>query len=822
MKYGHLTPALSPLQRNAEREIRSLDWNTAVALINRFACEPPSQRVSDWVAAHIIFNEPEVKGPFDFAGRCYLRALLDDNNDTSVSEQTSVFATGMGKTIAYLAGIGYKIVHKQPRVLWVMPATNGANGVRNFNRTRLIPMCRATATIADKMPTGADRFDVSGLHIRMAGSVIDFAGANSPGQLTGNRCGDIRLDEIDKFKSALGQEAGAGALAKTRADGVIGAQIFNASTPTVETGPVWQSLLASNLQRRFIPCPHCNKKLDHPDRFFVIIWSEQFCVLPNKFPDGRAIPAAQIRWDKEARRKDGEWDMDRVISSARAECPFCAGHIVDSDMAWCDLHGVWRATRPDRAANRHMGYHLPAMYAPRRGFDSTFGGMARKFLESQDSPDGMRGFINSVLAEVDASQEHGSNKVELSSRPLAQPDWIPLLTADYHKNHPYLWFIVRKWCAFKLLPPMTITDGRPEFITDLDLPENAAVRAVCARLIGRPDSPALTRTASPVWNVIGELARFNSNNPATGHSPLIDFLLAQNITGEKLVKFFKETAGADTMEFRRRILLAMFKLAGGDEKQFRAARGGDNELVAAGYCDQSGEYAWDELAGIIKEFKIGAGLKIPARAVGIDCGFAENKSRIVLQKCHESATEFDYYDPTAKTKEPYFTDLRTGYRLVHGWNGWQALRGKPTFQSQGGGLGRDLGKHVEDPYFGTPQGGTAVVDILEIPTALFWLRKDDIRQKRTRQIATVSPQVSFFPKRYLPDGTRTEESSYKLEDYRRQSSMMIYDETKGVIRSRAGTGGTQSRRHPDHPDDCETYQVALASHLEFFEESSSK
>ena len=200
----------------------------------------------------------------------------------------------------------------------------------------------------------------------------------------------------------------------------------------------------------------------------------------------------------------------------------------------------------------------------------------------------------------------------------------------------------------------------------------------------------------------------------------------------------------------------------------------------------------------------------------IDCGFAENKNRIVLQKCHESATEFDYYDPTIKTKEPFFNDLPGVYKQSHGWNGWQAIRGKPTFQSQGSGLGRDLGKHVEDPYFGTPKGGTAVVDILEIPTALFWLRKDDIRQKRTRQVATVSPHVSWFPKHYLPDGTRTDGSNYKHEDFQKQSNMMILDEAKGIIRSRAGVGGAQSKRHPDHVDDCETYQIAAATHLEFF------
>jgi len=312
---------------------------------------------------------------------------------------------------------------------------------------------------------------------------------------------------------------------------------------------------------------------------------------------------------------------------------------------------------------------------------------------------------------------------------------------------------------------------------------------------------------------LAELMRFDSR---TGPSPLVEFLLAQNIVGEKLVKLYREESSADTLQFRKKI----YELMG----LARPARGGDSELIAAGYCDLSGEACWDELADIIKEFQIGKGMPIPERCVGIDCGFAEKFNRTVLQKCYETATRWKWYDPLIKGKEPVFWQNRRHHGCQQApINGWQALRGKPTFRPLGGGaIARDLGLHVEDPYYGTPTGGTVVVDVLEIPTDLFWLRTHDLRSKKTRQIHTQSPDTSWFPKKYLPDGTRTEESNFKREDYERQINEQIYDEAKSVVIPRHGKGGSQSRAHPYHLGDCDTYQTALASHFEFFEQPNQK
>ena len=779
--------------RRHVRRMRPTDLNRARDLLLWFTAPPPSETVAEWCAGQVVFDEPEVKGPFDLTGRAYMVQPLNDNADPAVSKVTMVWGTGLGKTICFICGALWKIVHRQPRGLWVMPSTMGANGTANFANSRMIPAIKASPALLEKFPK--DRHKVGGTKIHMNGAVIDFAGANSAGQLSGNRCSDVRCDEVDKFPPNLKDEAGSVHQAETRADGVIGAQIFISSTPSIETKASWTNLMASNLMRRFIPCPRCGRS--DPSKNFVMIWNDQYCVLPPKFPDGRLIPVAKIKWDDTARRRDGSWDMDHVVRSARAICPHCGGDVVDSDMEWCDANGLWIPTRPSSDANKHQGYHLPAMYAPRRDFKSSFGGLAKNFLEAKSSTDGMRGFINSKLAEVDSAQEFGGNRIEISSTPISQPDWVPLLTADFHKNHPYIWFVVRKWCAFKLLPPFPIVEGKPDFMKLLDAPENAPAKARAESLVAG---------CAAAWPVFGELMRFASLKE---NDPVTSFLLSQKITGEKLITLSVEK-GAD---FRGTIYAAM---------GIRMPKGGDSELLAAGNLDTSEQRLWDDVKVLVRQFEIGKGMPIPNRCVGIDCGYAEKFNREVLRRCFEAGTEFNFYDPTITTPLPvFFPQPRHNFCLVNPSNSWYAIRGVPVMKPMGKSkINHEIGLTVSDPFYGSAEAGTRVVETIEVPTGLFWLRKEDIRQGRTKHAYSISPDVSWFPKIGRPDGTATGESNFRFEDYERQVNEQRYDEDKGMVVPKHSRGGKSSRTHPYHLDDCETYQVALATHHEFFQQET--
>ena len=80
----------------------------AETLWARFTAPLPTQQPFDWCVENLILDDPEVKGPFDPAGREYLRDPINDNNDDDVREQTLITGTGVGKTLTNIAGIAWK------------------------------------------------------------------------------------------------------------------------------------------------------------------------------------------------------------------------------------------------------------------------------------------------------------------------------------------------------------------------------------------------------------------------------------------------------------------------------------------------------------------------------------------------------------------------------------------------------------------------------------------------------------------------------------------------------------------------------------------
>ncbi len=845
--------------------IRAVDWNFYIQLCHRYCAPVSSQEPFDWCVDNVIFADTEVTGPFNPIGREFLRDIINDIDDTENREHTLICSAGVGKTLAVICRHVWTIVHNPRRGMMSMPSTKNAGGSETYVTSRFIPCLAATAATRDLMDAtdrhaavhGKPSRNLNSKKVRINGSHIDFVGGKSASAVASNRCSLIDVDELDKQPAAIGNEAGLKKLIAKRTEGVRDYTVFQNTTPTIETGTGWKCLLRSDFRRRFLPCPHCNSEYRHRELllnnsisdsnlkgWMDLAWNEQYCVLPSKFArppgpeNGLNIPRAYVRWGeiKDGKntllRKNGEWDRDGVVRSTRLECPHCGGHITDEQKFWMDKNGVWV---PLQENHGHKGNHLSALYAPplvSRDEDpkhqSRLAGRALQFIEDEGDGESMKDFVNSILGEVDVRQQHGKSVIEISSAPMSQPDWIALLTADFHKNAPYIWFTVRKWCAFKLAPPVILTDGKPEFVAALDLPGNEDAKKTCEQLVGKVGRDSVEPKSNAVWQVVGELARFNATDPATGRSPLVDFLLAQKITGEKLVKFFREQANGDTMEFRRLILLEMFRQAGGDEKNFRAARGGDSELIAAGNIDNAD--CWQELRNIEKEFHVGQGLRPDQRAVFIDCGYQDKFDAEVLRECYDRAEHFKHWDVDSPRHAPFTygwwekgadptPKLQGKISLPCAADGWLPLQGIPTFQPQGDGkLSRELSHRVADPFYGTGQNeGTRVIEVLRAPQMLFWKRRQDLRERKTRNTWGISPNVSWWPKEYDVNGNRLATSRYTLEEFLKQSDGQYYDEQTRKVEPKGGRGGSQSKKHPYHPDDCETYQVVGATLNEFFQ-----
>lgn len=415
-------------------------WLLSFAL--RLFAAVPKQRVSEWCADNIKFNEPGCAGPFSFAGREYLREPLDNWGDPDITDQTLVFATRMGKTRVHMGGKAWVIKHEPTRMLCVKPTTKGSAGSDNEAKTRFMPMLRATPCLAEMIPSGSRRHDFKTAQQIIGGSIVDWTGSNSVSNLASNAARVVEQDEIDKFNTTRKRdesgnvvEADAVALADERCREFSNPKRFKASTPTLLNGLIWQELLKSDLRRYFMPCPHCLQSV-------VFAWSKDFTLLPKTGSE------AYLHW--EGRKEGGGWDYEMVEQTAHAVCPHCQGKILDEHKAKMIRAGEWRATKA--GLPRHRGYHLPAMYAQHR--ETSFGRLAVKFLKNKSKPQGLRGFINSDLAEPYVNQDRAkATHILINAGLKKNRDGIPDRTVrfgsgDYQKGTaakgelPHWWHVI--------------------------------------------------------------------------------------------------------------------------------------------------------------------------------------------------------------------------------------------------------------------------------------------------------------------------------------------------------------------------------------------
>lgn len=411
------------------------------------AFEPEVKSVSEFVEREIQFAEPGATGAFSFVQREYMREPIDCWGDDSVTDVVICFPTRAGKTRIIYAGMGYRIIKFPSRILYVKPSTKGPAGAESDARTRFIPMCRASRSIAQHIPYGSKRHDFKTPQQIINGSIVDWTGSNSVAQLASNPCSVVCQDEVDKFGVSQKRDEDGRTIEAdpiTNADERTGEtpipKRFKVSTPTVVSGPIWQWLLKTDLRRRFVPCPHCGR--ENSSRKFVIAWSKGYSVLPTVGLDGEQIPIAYVKWDEEARKMDGTWDLERVERSARYECPFCAGHVRAEHQQWMDKNGIWTPTKI--GSPRMRGYHLPAMYVAHESYSP--GALAVQFLNQKKSVNGTQGFVNSKLAEPQMHQGISADRKGLVGQVLeVTAEWFPILSVDFQEVAPYFWAIVRTW-----------------------------------------------------------------------------------------------------------------------------------------------------------------------------------------------------------------------------------------------------------------------------------------------------------------------------------------------------------------------------------------
>lgn len=333
---------------------------------------------------------------------------MDRFTDPLIEKIVLCFGAQLGKTETELNMIGYTLDQTSSPTMMVYPTDTIAKFASD---KRVQPMIKSVKSISDKFDENSKLLELDFNN----GNYMVLVGANSPSSLSSRSIKYLFFDEIDKYPAFAGKEADPIKLATERTKTFVDKKIVMVSTPTVESGNIWQAFMSANDRRQYyVPCPHCGVS--------------------------QTLKFKQIKWPEE--HND---NADMIRDTAYYECEYCGERIYDKHKMEMLRRGEWRAVNESQSKVRSVSYHLSSIYSPW----VTFGDVAYEFKNSKDTPATLMNFINSWLAEPwKSSKTKSTQNLEFtqSNYPCGVvPDKAVLLIASVDVQLDHFWWEVRAY-----------------------------------------------------------------------------------------------------------------------------------------------------------------------------------------------------------------------------------------------------------------------------------------------------------------------------------------------------------------------------------------
>lgn len=338
----------------------------------------------------------------------YLKEPMDRFTDPLIEKIVLCFGAQLGKTETELNMIGYALDQTSSPTMMVYPTDTIAKFASD---KRVQPMIKSVKSISDKFDENSKLLELDFNN----GNYMVLVGANSPSGLSSRSIKYLFFDEIDKYPAFAGKEADPIKLATERTKTFVDKKIVMVSTPTVESGNIWQAFMSANERRQYyVPCPHCGVS--------------------------QVLKFKQIKWPDE--HND---NVDMIRDTAYYECEHCGERIYDKHKMEMLRRGEWRAVNESQSKVRSVSYHLSSIYSPW----VTFGDVAYEFKNSKGTPATLMNFINSWLAEPWRSAKTKSTQnmeFTQSNYPCGVvPDKAVLLIASVDVQLDHFWWEVRAY-----------------------------------------------------------------------------------------------------------------------------------------------------------------------------------------------------------------------------------------------------------------------------------------------------------------------------------------------------------------------------------------
>lgn len=337
------------------------------AEVSLFPVKPPRALISEYAAEkRLMPSNTPIPGPWRNEKTPYLKELMDNMSPlSSIQRQALMKGAQLGGSAAAENIIAY-YMDEQPAPILYISATDRL--LEKWVEKRLEPLidsCGIRPKIFAQQVSSKSRRSGDKIFSKaFIGGNLDMASAQSASSLRSDSVRILIEDEIDGAPKML--KTGEGSwieVAEARTNAWGGRKkIYALSTPTTIGDSVINERFLSGDQRKFlIPCPHCGKF--------------------QELEFGNDKSQHGLKADTEA----------GILQYAYYLCDYCHAEIFNHHKTQMLSAGHWEPSSVSSDPNARS-YQLASLYSPIGMLSWTE--LYRKLLDAQETPDGMRSFVN--------------------------------------------------------------------------------------------------------------------------------------------------------------------------------------------------------------------------------------------------------------------------------------------------------------------------------------------------------------------------------------------------------------------------------------------
>lgn len=417
---------LSPRLREELRRVGSMTHEVRFSKAERKVLRKRRKvSVSAWAEQHRVLTMSSMPGPWRNEVTPYLSGIMDAACERYVERVIVCKSPQVGVSEAAHNYVGWAIDRNPGPVLYVYPDEDTA---RENSQDRIQPMITSSRRLRSYL-TGA-KDDEAIMRINLQHMPVYLAWARSAARLGNKPIKHVIFDEVDKYPATTNKaEGGPIALGEKRTLTYRwNRTIWEISTPTVESGAIWQAMQhkAQVVFVFWVRCPVCG-----------IMQRMEFdrIKFPKQERDPRRVEAGKL---------------------ARYECNGCGDHWDDARRDKAVRLGEWRSqdtgeTLPaylSKDRPKAVGFHIPSWVSPFVSLSE----VAAAFLKGLKDNIALRDFMNNHKAEpwVEYRTERSEDAI-LKLRDDRPPGLVPGggviagLTAGVDTQDAGWWYEIRAW-----------------------------------------------------------------------------------------------------------------------------------------------------------------------------------------------------------------------------------------------------------------------------------------------------------------------------------------------------------------------------------------